>query len=249
MRQCNWMEFLEDYDFTLHYHPGKANVVADALSQKSRGALASVASREWQMLETVGQFRLQYREQAQGTLGSLVATPSLLSRVIESQGQDVEIVSIRDRVQSGTGDVGWTVHADGSLRYRGLVVVPQLTDLREEILKEFHCSRFAVHPGGTKMYQDLRCQYHWSGMKRYVGDFVRQYLTCQQVKAEHQKPAGLLQPLEVAELKWKHVTMDFVTHLPRTSQGHDVVWVIVDRLTKLAHFLVVRMISAQKVQF
>ena len=100
------MEFLEDYDFTLHYHPGKANVVADALSRKSRGALASVASREWQMLETVGHFGLQYREQAQGMLGSLVDTPSLLSRVIESQGQDAEIVSIRDRVQSGTNDEG-----------------------------------------------------------------------------------------------------------------------------------------------
>ena len=84
MRQRRWMEFLEDYDFTLHYHPGKANVVVDALSRKSRGALASIASWEWRMLETVGQFRLQYSEQTQGTLGSLVATLSLLSRVIES---------------------------------------------------------------------------------------------------------------------------------------------------------------------
>ena len=115
MRQRRWMEFLKDYDFTLHYHPVKANVVADALSRKSRGASASIASREWQMFETVGQFGLQYSEQTQGTLGSLVATPSLLSRVIKSQWQDTEIVSIRDRVQSGTGDEGWTVHADGSL--------------------------------------------------------------------------------------------------------------------------------------
>ena len=74
-------------------------MVADALSRKSQGALASIASREWRMLETVGQFRLQYSEQTQGTLGSLVTTPSLLSRVIESQGQDAEIVSIRDQVQ------------------------------------------------------------------------------------------------------------------------------------------------------
>ena len=156
MRQRRWMEFLRDYDFTLHYHPIKANVVADALSRKSRGALASITSQEWQMLETMGQFRLQYHEKTQDKLGSLVATPSLLSRVIESQGQDAEIVSIRDRVQSGTGNKGWTVHADGSLQYRGRVVVPQLTDLREEILREFYCSRFAMHPGGTKMYQDLR---------------------------------------------------------------------------------------------
>ena len=193
------------------------------------------------MLETVGQFGLQYREQIQGTLGSLVATPSLLSRVIESQGQNAEIVSIRDRVQSGTGDEGWTVHANGSLRYRGQVVVLQLTNLREEILREFHCSRFIMHPGGTKMYQDLHRQYYWSGMKRHVGDFVRRYLTCQQVKAEHQKPAGLFQPLRVAEWKWEHVTMDFVTHLPRTPQRHDAVWVIVDQLTKSAHFLAMRM--------
>ena len=78
------MEYLEDYAFTLHYHPGKANVVVDTLSRKSRGVLASVASHEWQMLKIVGQFRLQYSDQAQGVLGSLVTTPSLLSRVVES---------------------------------------------------------------------------------------------------------------------------------------------------------------------
>ena len=124
MRQHGWMEFLEDYDFTLHYHPSKENVVADAISRKSQGALASITSREWQMLVTVGQFGLQYSEQAQGTLGNLVAMSSLLGRVIESQGQDAKLVSIRDQVQSSTGDEGWTIHADGSLRYRGRVVVP-----------------------------------------------------------------------------------------------------------------------------
>ena len=241
MRQRRWMEFLEDYEFTLHYHPGKANMVADALSRKSQGVLASIASQEWRMLETVGQFILQYDEQAQGTLGSIMATPSLLSRVIESQVQDAELVSIRGRVQSGTADEGWAIHTDGSLWYRGRVVVPQSTNLREEILREFHCSRFAVHPGGTKMYHDLRRQYYWSGMKRNVGDFVRRCLTCQQVKAEHQRPTGLLQPLEIAEWKWEHITMDFVTHLQRTSRKHDAIWVIVDRLTKSAHFMAVRM--------
>ena len=82
------------------------------------------------MLETVGQFGLQYNEQAQGKLESLVATLSLLSIVIESQGQDAEIVFIKDRVQSGTGDKGWTIHTYGSLRYRGRVVVPNSTNLR-----------------------------------------------------------------------------------------------------------------------
>ena len=114
------------------------------------------------------------------------------------------------------GDEGWVIHTDGTLWYKGRVVVPQLIELREDILKEFHCSRFAVHPGGMKMYPDLRLQCYWSGMKRHVGDFVRRCLTCQQVKAEHQRPTGLLQPFEVAECKWEHVMMDFVTHLPRT---------------------------------
>ena len=101
-------------------------------------------------------------------LGSLVATPSLLSRVIESQGQEAEIVSIRDRVQSGMSDEGWDIHTnDSSLWYRGQIVVPQLTSLREEILKEFHCSRFAMHLGGMKMYRDLRRKYYWSEMKQH----------------------------------------------------------------------------------
>ena len=91
---------------------------------------------------------------------------------------------------------------------------PQLIDLREEILQEFHCSRLVVHLSGTKMYHDLRRQYYWSGMKRHVVDFVQRCLMCQQVKAEHQRSAGLLQSLEIAEWKWEHVMMDFVTHLP-----------------------------------
>ena len=113
--------------------------------------------------------------------------------------------------------------------------------LREEILQEFHCSRFVMHPSGMKMYRDLHRQYYYSKMKRDIGDFVRRCLSCQQVKAEHQKPTGLLQPLEVAEWKWEHVMMDFMTYLPRTPRRHDAVWVIVDRLTKSAHFLVVKM--------
>ena len=107
-----------------------------------------------------------------------MVTPSLLSKVIEFQEQDTKILSIRDRVRSGIGDEGWTMHTNGSLRYRGWVVIPQSEDLREEILKEFHCSHFTVYQGGTKMYHDLRHQYYWSGMKKHVGDFVRRCLTC-----------------------------------------------------------------------
>ena len=88
------------------------------------------------------------------------------------------MVSIRDRVQSGKGDEGWAIHKDGSLRYRGQIVVPQLTALRKEILREFHYSQFVVHLGGMKMYHDLRRRYYWSRMKRHVKDFVRRCLMC-----------------------------------------------------------------------
>ena len=106
MRQRGWMKYLEDYDFNLYYHFGKANVVADALNRKSWEVLDSVASREWKKLKVVGQFRLHYRDWAQDALGGFVATPSLLSRVIESYGQDTEVLSIRDRVRLDIGDEG-----------------------------------------------------------------------------------------------------------------------------------------------
>ena len=99
-------------------------------------------------------------------------------------------MSIKDLVRSGTGDEGWTIHINGGLQYRGGIVVPRLADLREEILREFHCSRFSIHLSGTKMYHDLRRQYYWSGMKHQVRDFVRWCLTCQQVKVEQQSSTG-----------------------------------------------------------
>ena len=85
--------------------------------------------------------------------------PSLLSKVIEFQGRDIEILSIMDRVRSGIGDEDWATHTDGGLQYRGRVMVPQSADLREEILREFDCSHFSVHPSGMKMYHDLCRQY------------------------------------------------------------------------------------------
>ena len=104
------------------------------------------------MLEAIGQFELYYSEQTQGILLSLVATLSLQSRVIESQGKDTEILSIRDRVQLSTGDEGWAIHTDGSLRYRGPMVVPRLVELRDETLREFHCSRFC---SASKWHEDV----------------------------------------------------------------------------------------------
>ncbi|KAL0536297.1 hypothetical protein IC582_025240 [Cucumis melo] len=94
-----------------------------------------------------------------------------------------------------------------------------------------------MHPGSTKMYLDLKRVYWWRNMKREVAEFVSKCLVCQQVKAPRQKPAGLLQPLSVPEWKWENVSMDFITGLPRTLRGFTVIWVVVDRLTKSAHFI------------
>ena len=104
-------------------------------------------------------------------------------------------------------------------------------------MKEAHASKLSIYPGSTKMYRDLKQNYWWSGMKIEIAKFFSKCLVCQQIKAEHQRPAGLLKPLNIPEWKWEHITMDFVVGLPRTKRGNDAIWVIVDRLTKSAHFL------------
>src|SRR5262249_52174447 len=130
---------------------------------------------------------------------------------------------------------------EGIVRMKGRLCVPEDTDLQKEIMCEAHYSGYTVHPGGTKMYQDLKCHYWWNGMKREIADFVAKCEVCQQVKAEHQRPGGLLKPLPIPKWKWDQITMDFVCGLPRTAAGYDAVWVIVDRLTKSAHFIPINM--------
>jgi hypothetical protein len=90
------------------------------------------------------------------------------------------------------------------------------------------------------MYQDLNEKYWWYGLKRDVATRVALCDVCQRVKAEHQRPAGLLQPLKVPEWKWEEISIDFIIGLPRTRDGYDSIWVIVDRLTKVAHFIPVK---------
>jgi hypothetical protein len=99
---------------------------------------------------------------------------------------------------------------------------------------------YSIHPGSTKIYQDLKQKYWWYGLKRDVAAHVAMCDVCQRVKAEHQRPAGLLHPLKIPKWKWEEIGMDFVTGLPRTQKGYDAIWVIVDRMTKVAHFIPVK---------
>ncbi|KAK2420476.1 hypothetical protein QL285_031201 [Trifolium repens] len=132
------------------------------------------------------------------------------------------------------------VGSDNILRCQGRVCVPDAMNLRNTILGEAHKSKLSIHPGATKMYQDLRHDFWWPGMKKDVAEYVASCLTCQKAKIEHQRPAGMLQSLDIPEWKWDSISMDFITGLPRTRRKHDSIWVIVDRLTKSAHFLPVR---------
>ena len=134
----------------------------------------------------------------------------------------------------------FSIKEDGSLYFQDRLCVPCDKELKKKLLFASHNTVFTMHPGGNNMYQDLKQQYWWKGMKREVTEYVSKCLTCQQVKAEHQVPTGLLNPLPIPQWKWDNITMDFVSGLPLTQQKHDSVWVIVDRLTKSAHFIPVR---------
>ncbi|GJZ74939.1 putative reverse transcriptase domain-containing protein [Tanacetum coccineum] len=129
---------------------------------------------------------------------------------------------------------------DGSLYFMDRIWVPLMGGVRTVIMDEAHKSRYSVHPGADKMYYDLRDMYWWPGMKKDIAVYVSKCLTCAKVKAEHQRPSGLLQQPEIPEWKWENITMDFITKLPRTRSGHDAIWVVVDRLTKSAHFIAIR---------
>ncbi|GJT90153.1 putative reverse transcriptase domain-containing protein [Tanacetum coccineum] len=130
--------------------------------------------------------------------------------------------------------------ADGTLCLHGRSWLPCYGDLRSVIMHESHKSKYSIHPGSEKMYQDMKKLYWWPNMKADIATYVSKCLTCARVKAEHQRPSGLLVQPEIPEWKWDNIIMDFITKLPKSSQGFDTIWVIVDQLTKSAHFLPIR---------
>ncbi|WVZ63285.1 hypothetical protein U9M48_012927 [Paspalum notatum var. saurae] len=125
----------------------------------------------------------------------------------------------------------------GTIWLKERLCVPLDEGIRESILTEAHCTKYSIHPGSTKMYQDLKKLFWWRRMKRDIATFVAQCNTCNRIIAEKQRPAGLLKPLDVLMWKWEKIAMDFIVGLPRTPRGNDSIWVIVDRLTKSAHFI------------
>ena len=160
--------------------------------------------------------------------------------IIDAYKNDEELQKKLQMVRDGD-ETEFSVKEAGSLYFQSRLCVPDDKELKKKLLFEAHNMVFTMHPGGNKMYQDLK-QFYWlKGMKRYVTEYVSKCLTCQQVKAEHQVPIGLLNPPPIPQWKWDNITMDFVSGFPLTQQKHDSVWVIVDKLTKSAHFIPVRM--------
>jgi hypothetical protein len=121
---------------------------------------------------------------------------------------------------------------DGVLWFKNHLVVPKDFELHHKIMDEAHCSRYSNHPGTNKMYQNLKKNFWWKRMKLEIAKYVAAYDTCRRVKPDHLGHVGNLQPLSILEWKWEDICMDFIVSLPRTSHGHDSVWVIVDRFTK-----------------
>jgi hypothetical protein len=115
--------------------------------------------------------------------------------------------------------------------------VPRREALKKKILDEAHSSPYSIHPGSTKMYHDLRQQFWWTRMKREAAHYVSKCDSYRKVKANYMKPGGLLQPLSIPEWKWDDISMDFIVGLSMMARKFDSIWVIVDRLSKSAHFI------------
>ncbi|GJQ92139.1 putative reverse transcriptase domain-containing protein [Tanacetum coccineum] len=215
MRQRRWIELLSDYDCEIRYHPGKANVVADALSRKDREPIR---------------------------VRSLVMTvhTNLPERILNAQTEAMKEENVKAENLGRLIKPIFETRSDRIQCFEGQIWLPLFGGLRDLIMHESHKSKYSIHPGSDKMYQDLKKLYWWPNMKAEIATYVRKCLTCTKVKAEDKNPSGLLQQPEIPEWKWEKITMDFISGLPRTPSGYESIWVIVDRLTKSAHFLPIK---------
>jgi hypothetical protein len=238
MRQRRWLELIKDYDLEIHYHPGKANVVADALSRKASCHCLTVRTPDTTLCQEMEKLNLGIVQQ--GTLTHLKLESIILQRIIDAQRTDKSMKYIHEKLEAGKANC-YRKDDQGVIWFKDRIVVPKDAEVRQQILDEAHLSRYYIHPGSTKMYQGLKQHYRWTKMKIEIARYVGKFDTCKRVKAIHMTAAGPLQSLPIPTWKWEDINMDFIVGLPKTAKGFDSFWVIIDRLTKTAHFLPVKM--------
>jgi hypothetical protein len=237
LRQRRWLELIKDYDLGINYHPGKANVVADALSWRCHLNQLIVEQMPFDLCEEFD--KLNLRSVANTEVVAIEIDSTLSQDIQKGQLIDEKIQEIKWNIKEVKSPAS-NEDDQGVLWYKGRICVPDIKEIKNLILREAHDSTYSIHPGGNKMYQDLKVSYWWFGMKREVADYIALCDICQRVKVEHQRPAGLLQPLKVPEWKWEEISMDFIVVLPRTQRGYNYIWVIVDWLTKVTYFIPVK---------
>jgi ribonuclease HI len=237
MRQRRWLELIKDYELEIHYHPGKANVVADALSRKSQVNMLAAHPMPFELAKEFDRLSLGILNNTQGV--KIELEPTLEQDIRKGQRDDEKINEIRQLIIDGKGP-DFREDAEGVVWFKDRMCVVDITSIRELILKEAHETSYSIHTGSEKIYQDLKKRFWWYGMKREIAEYVARCDSCQMIKAEHQRPAGLLQSLQIPQWKWDEIGMDFIVGLPGTQAGYDSIWVVVDRLTKAAHFIPVK---------
>jgi hypothetical protein len=194
--QRRWLELIKDYDLGINYHPSKVNVVADALSRRTH--LNMLAIRE-----LLPEFCTEFEKLNLGWVSNTEVIGMEVDSTLKQNIRKVQLVDakIQEIIEHTKEDKapGFGIDYQGTLWYKKRICVPEIKEIRELILREAHDSAYSIHPGSTKMYHDLKSRYWWHGMKRAIAEYVALRDNCQRVKAERQRPAGVLQPLKIPE--------------------------------------------------
>jgi hypothetical protein len=175
-RQRRWLELIKDYDLGINYHPRKANVVADALSQRSHVSQLVVDSMLFELCEEFDKLNLRIIAKTEAM--EMEVGSSLLQEIQKGQLEDEKVQEIKHNIKEEKSP-GFSEDDEGALWYKGRICVPNIKELKDKILREAHESSYSIHPGGNKMYHDLKATYWWYGMKRDIAEYVSLCDTCQ----------------------------------------------------------------------